>query len=747
MKTITVLFLILLPILLSAEYEPSVSFKYPFETTTEYPDTIGDTLIIIKDSLSRNTSLTVTLYGSSGCFAIDSSTTNDSGFAQLSFDKWNDDSPIDTADIDSVTIELLNAYRYDSVSGEFENPVIYTFEFSDIWDAIERILILLLSLIVQDNPITIGNGPYEFKFAIMSDMHIGSGSKNFEGGSYNDPWKGTSGFQEDAIKVVERNQIISHYINSQQVKFTIALGDITDSGERAELECARELVLKSLNTPYIPVFGNHDTWSYFSMPWAFWIEESHSDYPCGNSFKLYGFGDYYETLKTLPPFGNWSECYHLNNVAEDVEGSADSYFFNFSFDYQNYHFICSDWNSRQAALSGGGSMWYPERYGYTRHWFFADFDQALSENRKIIILAHHPLSNDKVSSLVGLFFDEFLHQELRNRHPEIDKFDYWFGGHHHKDFTTSTDEVHHYVEVGAAEKGWCKTVAIKDDYFLDLHCTLDPSGENYVFEGIINDISGSSNQYYFKLLNEEVTLQGSGSINKTYIYNYPPGTENVTLDAVINSKHYTITKAFEIPYANYLLLQNETVNTTKTYEATNYIDAGTGFHIASSGDVTTKAGNYMRLSTGFEAQDGCEFRASIDASLKENPPGLSSMQTEDMSISIPKTTTAKKPSPTQTPTKKEIPTVFTCAQNRPNPFVRNTTISYGLPNTCDVNLTVFNIAGQAVKTLVNANQSAGFKSVSWDGCNSAGVQMPQGIYFYAFKAGDFEKHHKMILLK
>ena len=97
--------------------------------------------------------------------------------------------------------------------------------------------------------------------------------------------------------------------------------------------------------------------------------------------------------------------------------------------------------------------------------------------------------------------------------------------------------------------------------------------------------------------------------------------------------------------------------------------------------------------------------------------------------------------------KEPIPTVFSCVQNNPNPFVKSTIINYGLPKDSDVILTVFNLAGQAVKTLINGQQSAGFRSVSWDGTNNAGVQVPQGVYFYVFKAGDYTKHHKMILLK
>jgi hypothetical protein len=180
----------------------------------------------------------------------------------------------------------------------------------------------------------------------------------------------------------------------------------------------------------------------------------------------------------------------------------------------------------------------------------------------------------------------------------------------------------------------------------------------------------------------------------------------------------------------------------------NYNDEPTNFTIRGvTKDVrmACKTG-YIQFNPGFHAEEGCEFVAKIDPDLYDDfNTGLSS---ENIN-SAPELDLIEKDvsSEKKEESKESIPKVFSCAQNSPNPFASTTNINYGLPKDSDVNLVVFNIAGQAVKTLVNANQSAGFRSVSWDGTNSAGAQMPQGIYFYVFKAGDFEKHHKMILIK
>jgi hypothetical protein len=94
-----------------------------------------------------------------------------------------------------------------------------------------------------------------------------------------------------------------------------------------------------------------------------------------------------------------------------------------------------------------------------------------------------------------------------------------------------------------------------------------------------------------------------------------------------------------------------------------------------------------------------------------------------------------------------LPTVFNLAQNYPNPFNPETTIKYALPKNVRVELTIYNILGQKVKTLVNDEQKAGFKTVKWDGTNDFGTKVASSIYIYRLKAGDFVAQHKMVLVK
>ena len=93
------------------------------------------------------------------------------------------------------------------------------------------------------------------------------------------------------------------------------------------------------------------------------------------------------------------------------------------------------------------------------------------------------------------------------------------------------------------------------------------------------------------------------------------------------------------------------------------------------------------------------------------------------------------------------PSTFGMMQNYPNPFNPETEISYSLPEAAQVRLTVYNMLGQKVKTLVDEYQAAGRKTVSWDGTDERGNKAASGIYFYRVKAGEFEDTKKMILMK
>ncbi|MEZ5195224.1 MAG: T9SS type A sorting domain-containing protein [Bacteroidales bacterium] len=83
---------------------------------------------------------------------------------------------------------------------------------------------------------------------------------------------------------------------------------------------------------------------------------------------------------------------------------------------------------------------------------------------------------------------------------------------------------------------------------------------------------------------------------------------------------------------------------------------------------------------------------------------------------------------------------FSLQDNYPNPFRAETSINYSIPATVHVELTVFDITGQVVKTLVNKTQNPGSHSVKWDVSNEL-----SGMYFYKIKAGNFTEVKKCVL--
>ena len=85
--------------------------------------------------------------------------------------------------------------------------------------------------------------------------------------------------------------------------------------------------------------------------------------------------------------------------------------------------------------------------------------------------------------------------------------------------------------------------------------------------------------------------------------------------------------------------------------------------------------------------------------------------------------------------------------NLPNPFREGTTIRYALPQAMDVRLMVYDVAGRAVRTLLNGMQRAGEGAVIWDGRNESGTQVGDGVYLYRLEAGDTNLTRKMIVVR
>ena len=94
-----------------------------------------------------------------------------------------------------------------------------------------------------------------------------------------------------------------------------------------------------------------------------------------------------------------------------------------------------------------------------------------------------------------------------------------------------------------------------------------------------------------------------------------------------------------------------------------------------------------------------------------------------------------------------IPEAFALHQNYPNPFNPITSLRYDLPQDGLVNVTVYDMMGRIVKTLVNSSQTAGYKSIQWNATNDRNEPVSAGLYLYTIQAGKFRQTKKMVLLK
>jgi len=95
----------------------------------------------------------------------------------------------------------------------------------------------------------------------------------------------------------------------------------------------------------------------------------------------------------------------------------------------------------------------------------------------------------------------------------------------------------------------------------------------------------------------------------------------------------------------------------------------------------------------------------------------------------------------------DYPTKFELAQNYPNPFNSTTKIQFSIPEMAHVNLSIYNINGQLVKTLVDGNLPTGFHDVLWDGSTNSGTLVSSGSYYYVMKTEKFTNIKSVTLLK
>ena len=95
-----------------------------------------------------------------------------------------------------------------------------------------------------------------------------------------------------------------------------------------------------------------------------------------------------------------------------------------------------------------------------------------------------------------------------------------------------------------------------------------------------------------------------------------------------------------------------------------------------------------------------------------------------------------------------LPIEFALNQNYPNPFNPSTQITFDVPVSTDlIQLSIYNVLGQNVNTLVNSVMSAGTHTVEWNATDLSGSPVASGIYFYELRSESFTERKKMLLIR
>ena len=96
---------------------------------------------------------------------------------------------------------------------------------------------------------------------------------------------------------------------------------------------------------------------------------------------------------------------------------------------------------------------------------------------------------------------------------------------------------------------------------------------------------------------------------------------------------------------------------------------------------------------------------------------------------------------------KKLPVQFNLSQNYPNPFNAKTIIEYDLPHSSFIQLSIYNLKGQIIKTLINQEMNSGSHIAYWDGTNNIGNSVSSGLYTYSLTMKDFKSTKKLLYLK
>ena len=243
-------------------------------------------------------------------------------------------------------------------------------------------------------------------------------------------------------------------------------------------------------------------------------------------------------------------------------------------------------------------------------------------------------------------------------------------------------------------------------------------------------------------LGDEVTVTGTvrERFNETQIFNVTNVTVNSSGNAVpgpvvVNTGNLATGSATAEQWEG-TLVRVENVGV-----ANAFADAPSNF-----GEFTVDDG-----SGEVRVDDLGNFRGNLDSTFAQGDTLISLTGILYFSFSnykiVPRNDADVLRKPTSVSSDDQIPFTFQLAENYPNPFNPETTIRYQIAKRGNVSITIYNILGQKVKTLVDEVKPAGAYTMKWNSTNDFGTLVSSGVYFYRLQSSDFIRVRKMLLLK
>ncbi len=476
-----------------ADYSFKVVVKYPF--SSEHFDTLGNW---VSDSLVRYREIKVTIYRTGLIESLSQEQITDGkGEVVFTFGNWHDRTSVEADNMQRMDIEFPNTDKVIRI-GKVINFEPLKFEAVEFKSREEIPITLPMTVYTKHD--TVGVGPCSYAFATMTDLHVAEGKKKQRhivgsdtlwlndfgtpgfNDTDNDPNETTFAIENNENIVAQINQLIGPGYN-YPIRFVVCLGDITSTSEKSEYQRTKR-ILSNLQVPWIPIFGNHDTWPYIGDPNGY-IQQSSSTVKIGEYFSN-TFKGRYDSLRYFLPIPNWhysSEC----TMAVSSSESYKSFYLNSAFDYQGYHFIATDFNTRGEAYFGypGTSPCADVDKGQTWDYSWDWLHGEITNQRKMIILNHHPLMVYTI--IVRYCFNpggiaDIRDAGLKNNRPIAT----WFGGHLHPGYgtyferrTLGSDTLADVYNLNQASKdGYLYIVFVKDSVSIaEIYC--EPGGNPY----------------------------------------------------------------------------------------------------------------------------------------------------------------------------------------------------------------------------------------------------------------------------